>query len=148
MPRNILRFLSLLLVGITMSAGLAHVMALPNKIGMSAEDYFVAQQTYAGWALIGIAMIGALIVTLLLALMTRSAPREFIPALIAFICMAAALAVFFAFTYPANQATENWTVVPQDWEQLRAQWEYSHALGAALVFAAFIALVVAVLSRR
>jgi hypothetical protein len=148
MPRNVLCFLSLLFVGITMSAGLAHVMALPNKIGMSAEHYFVAQQTYAGWAMIGIAMIGAFIATLVLALMRRSAPREFIPALIAFHCMAAALAVFFAFTYPANQATENWTVLPQNWEQLRAQWEYSHAVGAVLVFAAFVALVVAVLSRR
>jgi hypothetical protein len=35
--------------------------------------------------------------------------------------------VFWAFTYPANVATNNWTVVPDTWASLRRQWEYSHA---------------------
>jgi hypothetical protein len=73
--------------------------------------------------------------------------RAGVPASIAFLCLATALAVFFAFTYPANQATQNWTVLPADWEQLRAQWEYSHAAGAALDLAAFVALILAALAR-
>jgi hypothetical protein len=46
------------------------------------------------------------------------------------------MAVFFAWIYPANQATSNWTVLADDWEQLRAQWEFSHAGNAVLIFIA------------
>ena len=40
------------------------------------------------------------------------------------------LAIFFVWTFPANQATNNWTVVPKNWNKLRIQWEYSHAAHA------------------
>jgi hypothetical protein len=46
------------------------------------------------------------------------------------------LAVFFAWTYPANQATRNWTVITEDWQGLRTQWEWSHAASAVLTFTA------------
>ena len=35
------------------------------------------------------------------------------PALAAAALILATLAIFFAWTYPANQATENWTVMPE-----------------------------------
>ena len=47
-------------------------------------------------------------------------------------------------TYPANQATENWTVVPENWMALRSQWEYSHAAAAVLNLTAFCALLVSI----
>jgi hypothetical protein len=50
--------------------------------------------------------------------------------------LAAALLVFFEWTYPVNQATANWTVVTADWETLRTQWELSHAANAILNFIA------------
>ena len=48
--------------------------------------------------------------------------------------------VFWSFTFPANQATANWTVLPEGWQALRARWEYSHAAGAVLNFAAVLFL--------
>jgi hypothetical protein len=59
----------------------------------------------------------------------------------------AAQVVFWTFTYPANQATNNWTVLPANWQDLRTQWEYSHATGAGLNFIALITLIVSVLVR-
>jgi formate hydrogenlyase subunit 3/multisubunit Na+/H+ antiporter MnhD subunit len=56
------------------------------------------------------------------------------------------LALFFVWTYPANEATGNWTSVPENWEQLRIQWEYSHAVNAALTFLALLCAVGAALS--
>ena len=53
------------------------------------------------------------------------------------------LLVFFSWTYPANQATDNWTVVTPNWQALRTQWELSHAASAVLTF---IALCCATLS--
>lgn len=60
---------------------------------------------------------------------------------------AAAQAVFWTFTYPANVATRNWTVVPANWQALRVQWEYSHAVGAVLTLAALAALFSSLLAR-
>jgi hypothetical protein len=34
----------------------------------------------------------------------------------------------------------NWTFMPDNWRELRRQWEYSHAAGAGLYLAAFIML--------
>src|SRR6266550_2992731 len=42
------------------------------------------------------------------------------------------LIVFLVFTFPANRQTANWTVLPENWQELRRRWEYSHAVGAGL----------------
>ena len=59
--------------------------------------------------------------------------------------VALSLAVFFAWTFPANLATENWTRMPEDWEALRRRWEYSHAANAGLLFLALCSVVLSVL---
>jgi hypothetical protein len=59
--------------------------------------------------------------------------------------LATTLVVFFLWTYPANQATENWTLVPENWRGLRSQWEYSHATNAVLVFVAYCCVAFAAL---
>ena len=56
--------------------------------------------------------------------------------------------VFWVWTFPANQATANWTQQPENWEALRAQWEYSHLAGAGFQALAMSALSVAVLRRN
>jgi ABC-type cobalamin transport system permease subunit len=145
---NGLRFLSLLLVVISLSAGLAHLFALPNKIAMSREEYLVAQQIYRGWALLGIATVGALLSTLLLAMLLRRQRQPCYLPLGAALCVVASLLVFFVFTYPANQATLNWTQLPAHWQALRRQWEFSHATGAGLYLIAFVLLTRSLLAKR
>jgi len=142
------RFLSLLFVALALAPAMAHLLELPNKIGMSREEYFVVQQVYRGWALLGIVVFGALLSTLALALMTRRRPGEFGPALTAFLCIAATQAVFWSFTFPANQQTANWTILPEHWRTLRSEWEYSHAASAVLNLVALVAVIISVLARR
>jgi hypothetical protein len=144
---TLLRFLALLFAALALGPALAHLLELPNKIGLSRDEYLTVQQIYRGWALLGIVVFGALLSTLALAIAVRRRRREFIPALIAFLCIGGTQAIFWSFTYPANEQTANWTVLPDSWRALRAQWEYSHAASAVLNLAAFIALVVAVLAR-
>ena len=62
--------------------------------------------------------------------------------------VALTLVVFFIWTYAANQATNNWTTIPNDWEQLRRQWEYSHAANAVVTFAAFCSVALSSLMAR
>ena len=67
-------------------------------------------------------------------------------ALVALVCMVATLVIFFIWTYPANVATNNWTVVPDNWATLRLQWEFAHATNAVLTFLALCALMGALLN--
>jgi hypothetical protein len=62
--------------------------------------------------------------------------------------MVASLAIFFIWTYPANQATSNWTVASANWASLRTQWEYSHAANAVMTFLALCAVTASLLVTK
>src|SRR5262245_6468957 len=135
-------FLAVVLTALALIPYGAHLFSLPNKIGMTREEYFVAQAAYDGWALLGVVLIPAMLVNIVLAVMLRG-EAGFACAVAGCIVMAATLAVFFAFTYPGNAATQNWKVAPIDWAELRYRWEYSHAANAGLIFASFCLIVLA-----
>ena len=80
-------------------------------------------------------------------IMLRRLGRSFGYALASFLLIAANLAIFFFWTFPTNQATNNWTVVPKNWNALRIRWEYSHAANAVVTFAALVCVVIAVLRQ-
>jgi hypothetical protein len=142
------QFLAIVLTALALVPAAAHLAELPNKIGLDQEAYFVVQDIYRGWALFGIALFGALATNLALAIMVRRQRAPFWLAILAFVLVAATLAIFFIWTYPANQATNNWTVVPADWQQLRTSWEYAHATNAVLTFLALCAVTLSVLVAR
>jgi hypothetical protein len=77
----------------------------------------------------------------------RRLGRSFSFALASFLLIAATLAIFFVWTFPTNQATNNWTVAPKNWNELRSQWEYSHAANAMVTFAALVCVAIAVLRQ-
>jgi hypothetical protein len=131
-----LRFVALIATAVALIPSGAHLFELPNKIGLSQNDYFIVQGIYRGWALFGAVIIPAALANLALAILLRRERRAFWLAFAAFLLIAISLAVFFTWTFPANQATANWTVAPSNWATLRLQWEYSHAINAVLTFAA------------
>ena len=147
MGLNTMRFLSLLFTALALAPSLAHLLELPNKINLPAEDYLTVQQIYRGWALLGIVVFGALLSTLVLTIMVRKKRKAFILTLIALLCIVGTQIVFWTFTYPANKATDNWTALPATWLELRNQWEYSHATGAGLNLIALTTLILSVLVR-
>jgi hypothetical protein len=139
-------FLSLMLLALALGASLAHLYALPNKMELSREAYLAAQRAYDGWALLGVVVIGTLAATLALTVLLRGRGTEFWLAGAAFACVAGTQAIFWSLTWPANQATKNWTALPENWVELRRVWEYSHAAGAALNIVAFALLTLALLA--
>lgn len=141
------RFFSLLFAAVALAPALAHLLELPSKIGLSRDDYLTVQQIYRGWALLGIVVFGALLSTLALTIMVRGRRKAFSLALTAFLCIAGTQVLFWTFTFPANQATSNWTMLPENWMALRTQWEYSHAASAVLNLIALVALILSVLVR-
>lgn len=139
-------FLALLATALAMGAALAHALALPNKIVMGRDDYFVAQQAYAGWNRLAWLLLVQLAS---LAVLAGRHWREpiFWPLLVAVAGLAASQLVFWIWIYPANAATDNWTSMPSNWERLRSEWEYSHLAGFIFQLVAFGAIVVAALRR-
>lgn len=142
------QFLAVILTALALVPAGAHFFELPNKIGLPQEQYFTVQNIYRGWAFFGVVLFGALAATLALTIMRRTQTVPFWLAGIAFLCIAATLVIFFTWTFPANQATNNWTVAPANWEALRTQWEYAHAANAVLTFVALAAVVLSILTAR
>ncbi len=142
------QFVAMVLTALTLVPLGAHLFALPNKIDLAQTNYFIVQNIYRGWALFGVVMIGAVLANLVLAVLTRWQSTAFVLVVVNLLCLIATLAIFFAFTYPANVATNNWTAVPADWQSLRWQWEVSHAVDAVIAFAGFCALTGSLLLTR
>jgi hypothetical protein len=136
MGLRLVQFFALIVIALAFVPAGAHLFELPNKIGLPQEQYFVVQNIYRGWALFGFVLFGALGASLALAILLRGRGAAFWLALGSFVLIAATLAIFFIWTYPANQATSNWTVAPANWAELRTQWEYAHAVNAVLTFVA------------
>lgn len=148
LPTRIVLFVALLATALAMGAALAHLLELPNKIDLTRDQYFLVQQVYRGWALLAALLLIQLVAMLALAALARRVPRVLRATLVAVLCLVLAQAMFWAFTFPANVATDNWTTIPDNWEALRRQWEYSHAVGAVFQIAAMSALIVAALARE
>jgi hypothetical protein len=72
--------------------------------------------------------------------------RQFALACIALGSVFVTQVIFWAFTFPVNQQTHNWTTLPVNWMTLRERWEYSHATAAVFDLIAFVAVVLAVLA--
>lgn len=147
MWRRTIYFLSLLFVALALAPAMAHLLELPNKIDLTRDEYLTVQQIYRGWSLLGIVVFGALLSTLALTITLRHERKRFVFALVAFLCILGTQIVFWTYTYPTNQITNNWTMLPENWTELRRQWEYSHATSALLNLLAMISLSVSVLVR-
>jgi membrane protease YdiL (CAAX protease family) len=147
MATTTVRFLSVLFAALALAPALAHLFELPNKIGLSRDEYLTVQQIYSGWALLGFVVWAALLSSLALTLLVRKRRREFVPALIGFLSIAGTQVVFWTLTFPTNELTANWTVLPDNWAALRLQWEYSHAASAVLNLIALVAIIASVLAR-
>jgi hypothetical protein len=133
---------------LAVGAALAHALELPRKMGLSKENYFTVQQIYAGWDRLAFVLMAQLVSFIVLAWLVRGNPATLSAVIVALICLIAAQVVFWMWTFPANKATDNWTVIPDNWQALRHNWEYSHLSGAIFQFIGAIALMAAALSNK
>ncbi len=141
-------FVALLSTALALGAALAHALELPNKFALGRESYFTVQQIYRGWNLLGFLLVVEL-PSMIAATWTEKRRPEVVRLVLgAIACLLLAQVLFWTFTFPANKATANWTIQPDDWELLRRQWEFSHAAGAAFQVLAMSLTIVAALRRR
>jgi L-alanine-DL-glutamate epimerase-like enolase superfamily enzyme len=140
----IVRFLAVLLTGLAVIAPGAHLFELFRKMRLAEDQYYVVQQIYLGWWLVGLLLPAALIANIALAATAGSSIVRWL-AVVAAALVATNLLVFAIWTQPVNTATDNWTMRVSDWDVLRRQREYSHAANAGITIAAFCATVLAAL---
>ncbi|HXW70585.1 MAG TPA: DUF1772 domain-containing protein [Methylocella sp.] len=146
MGTRIIAGLAIVLTALALIPSAAHLASLPNKIDLSEEDYFLAQSLYRGWWLFSGVIIAALATNVWLAILLTAGNRlSSSLAAAAAALIIASLAVFLAEIYPINRETGNWTMIPDDWEAMRAHWEYAHAVEAGIIFVALCCVTAAVL---
>lgn len=137
---SLLRMSVLVLTALALIPSAAHFFEFAGKIALGREAYFTVQSIYAGWALFAIPIFAAILANLALTGLSwwRGDPRAVYSAVSA-ILIAVSLVIFFIWVFPANQETANWIRQPENWETLRRNWEYGHAVNAVIVFTAFVA---------
>lgn len=144
-------FLKLLTLGLTaliMLPGGAHLLELPAKMRLTQIEYFAVQRIYSGWAIFSVAIFAAIVANGVLFWSLRNidtpAARS---ALASALLICLTLIIFFIWVFPGNQATDNWTSIPANWETLRLKWEYGHAANAVITFIALLATARAIMGN-
>ena len=132
---------AIIMTGLALAAPMAHLYEFPHKIALGEEQYFVVQGIYRGWWMAGLLLPLSFVANAALAAVARRDRSALLLVLTAAGLIALNLVIFF-WTQPANAATANWTVRPENWEALRRSWEYSH-VNAGVTFAAFCAATLA-----
>jgi hypothetical protein len=145
---TILQFILLACLAIILVPAGAHLFELPAKMALPHADYMVIQRIYAGWAWFGVPIYLAMILLVLHAVLMRRNRPSFWLSLVALALIAVTQIIFWRYTFPMNSLTLNWSIPPPEFEAARRQWEYSHAINAALTFLAFASGTFAVLAAR
>src|SRR4029077_6496207 len=91
MALRLIQFLAIMLTALALVPNGAHLAALANKMAMAQAAYFIAQQIYAGWALFGIVLFGALAANLAHTIVLWRLGRLFSYVLASFLLIAANL---------------------------------------------------------
>jgi ABC-type nickel/cobalt efflux system permease component RcnA len=138
------RFLAVMFTGCALIAPGAHLFELPRKIRMSEDHYHIVQNIYLGWWVPGLLLPAAMVCNIVLVL-TLTDPVAWWLGGIAAALIGINLTIFAIWTLPVNRATNNWAKRLANWEELRRQWEYSHAANAGITFLAFCAVTLAAL---
>lgn len=146
MSLRVLYFFALLLAILAFGPSFGHALEALNKLNLDRDAYFTAQRLYDGWVLLGVVVYASIGFTAALVLALRRRGLSLAGALTALILQIWAQVVFWLFTWPANQATDQWTTMPPEWMDLRAQWEYAHTVGAVLNLGAVTALILSLLA--
>ncbi|MCG2641399.1 MULTISPECIES: hypothetical protein [Bradyrhizobium] len=143
---DVLRIATVVSVAIYLVPEGAHFFEMFNKSRMSSVDYMTMQRAYDGWAFFGIAIVIAVGCTLGHAIAMWDIPVARWLSLGALGLLIGTQVIFWCFIYPMNALTRNWTEMPANLGLVRQQWEYAHAVSAALTLLALVLVLCAVLS--
>lgn len=140
--------LTLLLVALTMGLEFAHVLELGPKLAYPPELYLRLNTSLYYWfggPLGGLIYVGAIVASGVLCWLVRRQRAARALTASAATLQLTAFATWLTLVEPVNARFRALAPgeVPADFTALRAQWEYTHALGFVLFACAFVLLAVA-----
>ncbi len=154
MLRRSWQFLAVLLTAFSLSLNVAHLLELPQRMKFDRDLWVrvtVVEGVYRLFGSVGaVCEIGAIVSAGALALVLRGRGTSFRLALGGAVCLALAFGSWLTFVAPANAEFARWLTVPipPDWSRWRDQWEYTHAINAAIKTAGLSLLVLSVLAEE
>lgn len=146
-----LRFITIMLTALSLSAAFAHLLEMPAKLTYDGALWLNLLQTlYPTFGRVsGVCEIGAVVAALVLVAAIRDRRKAFRWTLLAAACLVVTHAIFWIWVAPVNAALVPLSpeTLPTDWTHLRDQWEFGHAARAILQIVALAALVISILAE-
>ena len=150
---RIWRLVTLVLVALFMGLEFAHTLELPAKMQYDGALYVTVQNSlyqYFGAPGPGaFVTVGAVLCAIALTFLVRKHRPAFSWTLAGTLCLLIAFPlIYFLRIEPVNTIIREATaaLIPDNWQQLRNQWEYAHATNFICTLAGFVAFVIAILS--
>lgn len=147
------RFITIVLTALLMGTTFCHVLEMPAKMHYSPSLYLTIHRSlYAAFGPPGpgpFIEIGAILAAAGLVYLVRNQQPAVWLSLLGAVCLAAGLAVYFAFIEPANVAMRGMAAdLPlPDWTQWRDQWEYGHVAHFIFHLVGFCALLLSLMVK-
>ncbi|HET7833866.1 MAG TPA: hypothetical protein VFK88_12970 [Gallionella sp.] len=149
MPVRTWRLITIMFTALSMGMAFSHLLELPAKMTYDAALWLMLQHTlYGAFGLIGAVIeVSAVLTAAILAILVQKRRLAFGWTLLGALCLAAGHAAWWIWVAPVNDVIAPLTraTLPADWENLRNQWEYTHAAHAVLQIIALGALVFSIL---
>jgi hypothetical protein len=146
------RFITLVLAALDTGMALCHALEMPAKLKVDAQLWLTFQHTlYRAFGSEGpgaFIEMGAILTAIVLVFLVRRRRPAFYLSLGGAVFLAAAFfLVWLPFVNPVNTETARWTVdsIPENWMDMRQQWEYAHTTRFVLQLIGFGVLLVSVL---
>lgn len=143
------RFITLMFTALDMAMAFCHLLQLQPRMRYDGALWRRTQSMYqffgppVGATLEGGALLSTAILSFLVRRRSLAAPWTWAGA----IFFATAQALWWLWVAPVNAKMVNWRpeLLPQGWQRLRMQWEYTHAGRAILMIIGFGALLCSIL---
>ncbi|MEI9901119.1 MAG: hypothetical protein WDN31_14345 [Hyphomicrobium sp.] len=118
------------------------------RLQLEPSAYVMVQHLDHEAMLVGILGVLALAAAALHSFLVRGSTAAFAWSIVAVAGLAAAQIVFWSISFPIIALTQDWSVVPEDFDGVRQQWESALAVAGALCFGALLAIVRALQASR
>jgi hypothetical protein len=127
-----LQLMAVLATALLLGTTFAPVLEMPSKLALSASEWWTVQDLLVRpCATVGGPLeVFAVVINLAVLAAALSRPQLLVLTAGSAICLVLAFGVWVVFTEPVNVQVLQWprASLPQDWYQLREQWEFSQLI--------------------
>jgi hypothetical protein len=141
-------FITAISVAICFLPPAINVFDIWSRLALSPAKYMVIQRLNGGASFFGVAVTGALLLTLAYTLSIRGNRSAVLLSVAACMFLIGAQFIFWLITYQITATTKQWTVAPDDFELARKRWEYAEAISAIFTFLALVTILLSIAAAR